>query len=26
MMIDAKCTVEENPFGQELALWDSLTI
>ena len=25
MMIDAKCKVEENPFGQELALWDSLS-
>ncbi len=24
MMIDAECRVEENPFGQELALWDSL--
>jgi len=26
MMIDAQCKVEENPFGQELALWDSLRI
>jgi len=24
MMIDAQCQVRENPFGQELALWDSL--
>ena len=24
MMIDTQCKVEENPFGQELALWDSL--
>jgi para-nitrobenzyl esterase len=24
MMIDTECKVEENPFGQELALWDSL--
>jgi para-nitrobenzyl esterase len=24
MMIDARCEVQENPFGQELALWDSL--
>jgi para-nitrobenzyl esterase len=24
MMIDKQCKVEENPFGQELALWDSL--
>ena len=26
MMINAQCKVEENPFGQELALWDSLRI
>src|SRR5437667_3157506 len=25
MMIDAQCKVEEDPFGQERALWDSLT-
>lgn len=25
MTIDARCEVQENPFGQELALWDSLT-
>jgi len=25
MMIDARCEVRESPFGQELALWDSLT-
>jgi para-nitrobenzyl esterase len=24
MMIDTQCKVEENPFGLELALWDSL--
>jgi len=24
MMIDAQCKVEEDPFGQERALWDSL--
>jgi len=24
MMIDTRCEVQENPFGQELALWDSL--
>ncbi len=24
MMIDAQCKVEDDPFGQELALWDSL--
>jgi len=26
MMIDTQCKVEENPFGQELALWDSLDL
>lgn len=26
MMINAQCKVEENPFGQELALWDSLSV
>src|SRR6266581_7139542 len=25
MMIDAQCKVEEDPFGQERALWDSLS-
>ena len=25
MMIDAQCKVEDNPFGQERAMWDSLT-
>jgi len=25
MMIDAQCKVEEDPFGQERALWDGLT-
>ncbi|MGC1903124.1 MAG: carboxylesterase family protein [Candidatus Acidiferrum sp.] len=25
MMIDSQCKVEEDPFGQELALWDSLS-
>lgn len=24
MMINAQCKVEDDPFGQELALWDSL--
>ena len=26
MMIDTQCKVEQNPFGQELALWDSLNL
>jgi para-nitrobenzyl esterase len=25
MMIDAQCKVEDDPFGQELAMWDSLS-
>jgi hypothetical protein len=25
MMIDAQCKIEEDPFGQERALWDSLS-
>jgi para-nitrobenzyl esterase len=25
MLIDAQCKVEDDPFGQELAMWDSLT-
>ncbi len=25
MMIDAQCKVENDPFGQERALWDSLS-
>lgn len=24
MMIDAQCKVVDNPYGQELAMWDSL--
>jgi len=26
MMIDTQCKVEEDPFGQELALWDGLSL
>jgi para-nitrobenzyl esterase len=26
MMIDAQCQVEDDPFGQERAMWDSLTL
>jgi para-nitrobenzyl esterase len=26
MMIDSVCNVEEDPFGQERALWDSLSL
>jgi para-nitrobenzyl esterase len=26
MMIDAECRIEEDPFGQERALWDSLKL
>jgi para-nitrobenzyl esterase len=26
MMIDAECKVEDDPFGQERAMWDSVSL